>query len=169
MEKLLPFGCVTPLSVMQRGELAWGSLAMTRMPLTTTVLLIMASRREARPDTDACAKTCISTDRCSQVCIHTHTHTHAWNKRTNTHTRFLISYCFPSSHSAITQESGMIDFSHNLRLPQHSPKLLLCFTLTLWLTLFWITKVFMLVNRFSFPPRFSKWSWFKAGEKPTDR
>ena len=75
------FGCVTLLSVMQRGELARGSPAMAGMPLTTTVLLIMASRREARPDTDACAKTCISTGRCSQVCAHTC----ARNKCTSTH------------------------------------------------------------------------------------
>lgn len=35
---------------------------MRRMPLTATVLLIMTSRRDAWPDTDAHAKTCISTD-----------------------------------------------------------------------------------------------------------
>lgn len=39
--------CVTLLSGRSRGDLARGALAMTRMPLTTAVLLIMASRLEA--------------------------------------------------------------------------------------------------------------------------
>lgn len=56
------FGRVTLLFVMERGELGLGTPAMRRMPLTATVLLIMTSRREAWPDTDAHAKTCISTD-----------------------------------------------------------------------------------------------------------
>lgn len=61
---------------------------MRRMPLTATVLLIMTSRRKAWPDTDAHAKTCISTDAAkyahtykeangqTQTLSLTHTHIH---------------------------------------------------------------------------------------------
>lgn len=41
------FGRVTLLSVMQQGELAWRMLAMTGIPLTISVLLLMASRHKA--------------------------------------------------------------------------------------------------------------------------
>lgn len=42
-----------------------------------------------RPDTDAHAKTCVSTDGCGQVCTHTHTQQmdeHRYRQRQHTHT-----------------------------------------------------------------------------------
>lgn len=91
------FDCVTLLSGWSRGELAQGALAMTRMPLTTAVLLIMASRLEAGQTLTPMLRHALAQ---TDAAEYAHTHTKQMDTHTHTLPHLRLFSILPLSYNS---------------------------------------------------------------------